>query len=331
MTSPIKANTTPYSATTGNLDYYLGQPGALALLPSPNDAVSRPRQRNRSLVRLYNGGSTVLMQQYAKGQWTLSWDHLYNADADVIHAFADGAMGRGPFGLIDPTVRNMLTFEVASTGIRTSADIGWQANGGTVARSGAVSPQRFAGVLSWSGMDVGDVLTMQASYDLVPLRWMDLDSHAWQDDPYTWAGYPDNPQWSGDTSTVPFWVPGLPVSFSVSAKGSSTVNLTALCLDVNGNPVGTVLLATATLTAAWTRLTGTLSNTPAGTAFVLPSLAMAANPAVVSVCAAQGEYASTASLWQPGYGSPRVVLIADPDVSVPQFDYTSTAITLGHI
>jgi hypothetical protein len=91
------------------------------------------------------------------------------------------------------------------------------------------------------------------------------------------------------------------------------------------------------VTTSWQRFqlsAGAGNSTLAGSVFVLPRLVMPSSspPASVWIAGAQLEYADSASTFQPGMGSPRVLISATPGRGLDKFDgYSNHTLTLAEV
>jgi hypothetical protein len=83
-------------------------------------------------------------------------------------------------------------------------------------------------------------------------------------------------------------------------------------------------------TTSWQRVSLSFAMTSTTLGFVLPRLVSSATTAL-SIAGAQTEYASSVSAWQPGYGSPRVSIVAPPGRSVQLLGYADHTLTLAGV
>src|SRR4051794_29763530 len=88
--------------------WYLGRPGALVQLPLPSRGTQVPFSGAGATHRLLSGG--VVQDKFAvKRSWQLGWQMLTRDQVGVLNAFVYGTVGPGPYVLIDPEQRNLLS------------------------------------------------------------------------------------------------------------------------------------------------------------------------------------------------------------------------------
>jgi hypothetical protein len=90
-------------------DVYFGRPGALLKLPYPRDGMDKPFDR---LVHDFlTGSGQHQVSSLAGGSRlrTLNWRGLHVDNYAILERFWTGASGHGPYVLIDPSDRNLLT------------------------------------------------------------------------------------------------------------------------------------------------------------------------------------------------------------------------------
>lgn len=96
--------------------FYIGRIGALVALPAPSRG-REPVWSRRSAVQGTLGGGRVV--QFAPGgrrTYSLGWRKISNDVLSLLERFATGAAGPGPYTLIDPERRNMLSLNQSSAG-----------------------------------------------------------------------------------------------------------------------------------------------------------------------------------------------------------------------
>jgi hypothetical protein len=285
---------------------YLGKPGSMQQLPSPNGPIDSSPSRGDSAVTLLSGGQSVIRRLNQKRTYSLPYLSLGSDDADQISAFYQGLYGPGPYVYVDASVRNVLPLDVATCGIRSQASPGWVRTSGTLTASGgSTSPVLGSGVLTWTTPASGASL------------------------------HPGLVALMADLASAPVYLPGEAVTVSMWLKCSVAGTHT---LVLNGyNAAGASLVTSTTpvaLTTSFQPFSVSIGAADAGfaaCAYVLPRLLTTAAALTFSVAAVQLEYDIAASNWQPGNGSPRVILTASPGRTVPQYGYSDHTLVLGEV
>jgi hypothetical protein len=268
---------------------YLGLPGAMRALPSPNSPVTAAPSRGDVVHGLLSGGTAVHSRLHAKKAYSLSYTMLPASDADILLGFYQRLFGLGPFVFVDPSARNVLGLDVSTVGARPQAALGWVASAGSLGRaSGAPSGCTASGVLTWSSLASAATLN-----------------------PGSLAG-------SVSATAAPVYLPSEAVTVSMWVKASASA---AMTLRLAGfNAAGTLTVSSVSTavaaTTSWQRfaVTAAVGNAAlAAAAFVAPQLLLGSSvPASVSIAGVQLEYGDTATAWQPGFGSPRVLPTSSP-------------------
>jgi hypothetical protein len=276
---------------------YLGKPGAMRALPSPTGPVTASPSRQDAAKTLLSGGTAVIGRLQTKKTYTLPYDHLDAAGADLLLGFYQRLFGTGPFVYVDPSVRNVLGLDVSTMGARSNAPIGWAASSGSVSRDTIAPPAAAAtsGVLLWAGAAANATLQ------------------------------PGSAANTANTAAAPVYLPAEACTVSLYLLASSTVSVTLQLVGYNsaGAVTGSTIATTVTVgSAAWTPVAVSAAAGAAGvagSAFVLPRIKLGGTaPATLSVAAAQLEYGPAATAWQPGFGSPRVLPPSSPGREVQQ-------------
>lgn len=273
---------------------YLGKPGAMRALPSPNSPVKASPTRSDTAHTLLSGGVAVTTVLNPKRSYSLPYQFLDSAGAATLLGFYNRLYGLGPFVLVDPSARNVLTLDASSCGLRTQADDGWIQSTGTIVRATTGGPTGVdSGILTWS--------SLAASATLQP-------------------GTVAN---TADIRTAPVWVPAEAATASLYMKASSATSVT---LQITGYDAAGAVVASfsqaASLTTSFQRVSVTA---PAGAGgfssvlYVLPRLVLGGTvPTNVTIAGGQLEYGTAATTWEPGQGSPRVLPTASPGRDVEQ-------------
>jgi len=264
---------------------YLGKPGAMRALPSPNGPVTASPSKGDVVKELPSGGVAVLTQLHARRTYSLPYEALDAAGADLLLAFYNRLFGPGPYVYVDPSVRNVLGLDVSTCGMRTNASPDWASYVGTVVTPSATGgPTGLStGVITWTSIVAAAALQPGAA-------------------------------WNAATITkAPVYLPTEAVTVSVYAKASAsyTATLQLAGYDATGVLNYTSTTASMALTTSWQRFTLSVAAGLAGlvsSAFVLPRIVAGASPPTsISIAAAQLEYGTVATVFQPGFGSPRVL------------------------
>jgi len=108
MTTPILADPTAFKT------YYLGAPGSMQAIRTPNAAVTQPLSRSENVHQLISGGVAVTRRGRGRRGWQLGWAGCTPDTADQMIGFYLGVFGDGPFCYVDPSWRNMLPTDTAS-------------------------------------------------------------------------------------------------------------------------------------------------------------------------------------------------------------------------
>jgi hypothetical protein len=274
---------------------YLGRTGALRQLPSPNGPITASPSRQDSAKTLLSGGVAVIGRLNAKKTYSLPYSFLDAASADTLMGFYNRLYGYGPFVFVDPSVRNVLGLDVSTMGLRSAASHGWVASAGALAVATTGGPTGLdSGVLTWT--------SLVASATLQP-------------------GAVAN---TANTAAAPVYLPAEACSVSLWAKASSatTASLQLTGYTAAGAVNYTASATSMSLTTAWQLFTVSVAAGLAGlvsSGLVLPRVVLGGTvPTSVSIAAAQLEYGTAATAWQPGYGSPRVLPTATPGREVQQ-------------
>jgi hypothetical protein len=289
---------------------YLGKPGAMRVLPSPNSPVTATPSKGDVVHALLSGGVAVTTRLHARKTFSLPYTMLDSASADVLLGFYSRLYGLGPFAFVDPSVRNVLGLDVSTMGLRTNASPGWVASSGTLTPAAAGGPVGVdSGLLTWS--------SLVASATLQP-------------------GLAVN---TANTAAAPVYLPSeaCTVSLYVKASAATTASLQLTGYSTAGAVNYTSSAASMSITTAFQRFTVSVAAGLAGlasSAFVLPRVVLGGTvPTSVTIAGAGLEYGTVATTWEPGHGSPRVLPTGTPGRDVQQTaDFaTDHTFTLGEV
>lgn len=240
------------------MTFYLGRPGSLVALPHPGRGIDPTLSIPLTARQTISGGRTVDRAPAGRRTYELTWASLSPDQHSIVEEFYVGAKGFGPFALIDPWRRNLLTAnQSAATSVYNTTD-GFTVLTGTETLTSVTTPvERGPRALAWSlpATVTGGVLT---------------------------AGSP-NPTWPG----IPVVV-GRSYRYQVRVRGGGTdpiVDLVAALrwLDAAGANLSLDSGSTATTSSgAWATASVT-ATCPAGGVYVLPRVVV--NAATVTATA----------------------------------------------
>lgn len=286
---------------------YLGKAGSMRQLPVPRRGVESGPSMGDSLHTLLSGGSAVVRNLNPKRAWSLPYD-VTTAEADVILGFYQGIYGIGPWRFVDPTTRNVLALDASICGARTYADDGWVKSTGTLTPAATGGPTGVdSGVIVWTGV--------AASATLQP-------------------GSVAN---TADLATAPVYIPAEPVTVSLYAKASSSTTHTLQLVGYNAAGAVSVTSSTTSmaLTTSFQRFSVTIAAGAAAYAsavYVLPRILVGGTaPTSITIAGAQVEYGDTLTTWQPGFGSPAVVVSGSPGRTVNMPGYRVHTLALAEV
>jgi hypothetical protein len=281
---------------------YFGRPGSLDILRLPRGGLTATRIRQSNTYQLASGGARASRLLSGSRQYTLAYEALTYADFATLLAYDQGHNGTGPFVLLDPGQRNMLTVNQSGATSLTydTANFSITGSGGTITSS-TTAVHRGPRSLAWSW-------TVTAPSTAV----LSLS--------------PPVADWPG----IPCYI--RPHSFgAVMLGGGSDAVITGQAvmsyLDVNGSPLGGTSTGTAQVSnsSTWTALT--VSGTPpAGAAYlncsIVVSGASVSNGSILYLSDfILNEGSTVDSPWTPGTDLRPVTIMSLADVQ-PGF-YTS--------
>lgn len=258
---------------------WFGRPGHLVPLHQPRGGVRAGRARPVAEFELGSGGRRVGTLVGGKRRYSLNWQSLSYEDFAALEAFTQGHEGPGPFALLDPGRRNLLTVNQSSATSETNAtDNFTPAGSGVTLTSTTTVVRRGPRALAMNFAVAGSGMLL-------------CDSPSDE-----WPGIP---------------VVNRPLVFAVQARGGGTDPVVTLTPQLRWYDTAGALLSTssgtpaATSSGAWTQLQVTASP-PADAAYV--NAAVSASGASVSAGSVvyldelQLEEGTTASEWRPGTG-----------------------------
>jgi hypothetical protein len=258
-------------------NWYLGQAGALVLIPPPAVNLAVSTQFVGSVATSLNGTRTLYRAAQPR-QWACQWQALTEDQTTYLRVVGHGLV-RGPLRLIDSELRNRLPVRVASGGSYMNSVVDFTQAGGVAATWVAVSDPPAAvpvkGAVSWQrATTAAGSLTAVNADDRVPL-------------------VPGEP-----AVVVSCWARGAAIQAAAAVDAWSTA----------GVATRTTGTATALAVSAWTLLT--MTYTPAGgAAAVSPVVSVASGQAASTLQVTGWQVASSTApaVWAAGGGAPVVL------------------------
>lgn len=304
-----------------NPQYYFGLPGDLIALPRPTRGMPTTPRRGRTAHSLISGGTNTTVRARTRSGWTLAWPWLDEATAQAVLDYTEGIFGEGPFRFIDPMWRNVLPANASVVG-RMSGDpkIGsgpsWRPGGGDVLiadAKAATDPVRTSGVMRWTGAAANDILFLGSREETLSTSWLIFD----------------------EPNEIPI-VPGESCVFSFYARKPSgtAATLTASMVGLSATGVsGTSQGGTGVaLDTTWKRVSAVISPALLGAAsiYVRPFVFVtsASGSPVIQIAAPQFEYGPAVTGWLSGTGSPRVLIVDDPEIVMEQQGYRTPKLVI---
>lgn len=282
---------------------YFGRPGSLVTLPWPVGGIQATRERRVDEFELGGGGYRTGKLVGGKRVYTLSYESLDYETYATLEGFAQGHQGPGPFALLDPGRRNMLTVNQsgATSEVNDYDNFSVSGSGGSLASTAASGTfNRGPRALKWSFQ-----FTSPSS------ALVTLDS--------------PSPDW-----------PGIPVYsrshvFSFKAKGAGadavvTLAASIVWLDSAGATLSTSTGSTAaTNSSTWTSYS-VVATPPANTVYALCQVtgtgSSISSGSILYLDEFQLEEGAAASAWRPGTGVlPLEVLELDDAMRHRWYDY----------
>lgn len=130
---------------------YFGRPGQLRKLYDPTGGMLATREIASTVFQTGSGGARVQRALNGTRQYSLNYGALGRANFDWLNNFQQGHMGPGPFILLDPGRRNLLTVNQSSatSAIGGTNDFTVAGAGGSIA-SDTTQATLFPNTLKWS-------------------------------------------------------------------------------------------------------------------------------------------------------------------------------------
>lgn len=266
-----------------DLNMYLGIPGALEVIACPKGATDQTRIRQVDVFSLANGGMRVQKLLGGARRHTINYARLGYNEFKVLEAYDQGHKGPGPFVLLSPGIRNILTPNQSGTTSERNNTNGFTLSGtGASIDSSSAAYRRGPRALRWvfaaSGTPAGTAVGV--------------------DTPSTeWAGFPVHV--------------GRSVVLSCYAKGGGTDGAVGFQLDLRWLSTAGATLSTTngsvvtTNSAAWQQAI-CAGTPPASAAYVLPILRCVSGIAVGDIVYIDElmlhEGSTPDTTWDPGGG-----------------------------
>lgn len=259
-----------------------GIPGQLVTLPYPRNGVEATRIRPVDVFQLDSGGVRVGKLVGGKRRYQLRWENLDYEMFTRALAYEQGHCGTGPFVLLDPGQRNLLTVNQSGATGETYDTTGFSVagSGGSLASTTAVyrrGPRSLSWIFAYSTPTSGTVTLSTPSSE--------------------WTGIPV--------------VSGGSYVFAVQAKGGGSdavVGLTARITwyDAAGATVATSAGSNATTSSsAWVQ-PYVVAVAPTTAVYALPSVSAngstVTSGSVVYLDEFQLELGAGPTAWRPGTG-----------------------------
>lgn len=130
---------------------YFGRPGQLRKLFDPTGGILATREIASTIFQTGSGGARVQRALNGIRQYSLNYGALGRVNFDWLNNFQQGHMGTGPFVLLDPGRRNLLTVNQSSatSAVGGTNDFSVAGAGGTIA-SDTTQTVLLPNTLRWS-------------------------------------------------------------------------------------------------------------------------------------------------------------------------------------
>jgi len=278
---------------------YLGRPGFLEKIQIPRSGLQSTVQRSANTYQLASGGARGDRLLHGRRKYQLSYGGLGYQTFEQIASYVEGLMGPGPFILLDPGQRNMLSRNQSATTGHTNGTDGWHvSNTADIGLAVATGMGSHPGALR---------VNWKTNTPAAPTVYFDAPASDW-------------------FGTVPcalrphsfgFWING--------GVGSSTVQATIVYMDAAGATLSTTFgTAVASVVGSWSLVKVENVLPPAGTVYVSARLfgtsaTIAATEFLLVSHAILNEGATLDSPWTPGTGIYPVMLVSQDDAQ-PGYD-----------
>lgn len=275
-----------------DLSVYFGRAGQLRRLFDPLGGIVATRNLGTTVFPTGSGGARVSRQLDATRQFSLNYGALGRPNYDWLAAFAEGHFGVGPFVLLDPGRRNLLTSN-QSSGTSVSNDTrNFTVSGtGGALSSDATLTTPTPRTLKW---------TFSTATPATAKLVLDKPSSIW----------PGTPIWARPYT---FWCMVLGAGTSVDFV------MTVEILDLAGNVLSTVNSSTITSSVTvWQMVMSRALSVPANACWLRCSI----NPTVATIAVNDALFFTSFMLnegqgpdaqWAPGTGVYPVQIVSLPE------------------
>lgn len=266
--------------------WYIGPYGDLRAIPCPETGLTSTVVRYGGIRQSLSGARTMDITGYRR-QYDFDFRWLEYDDCRWLEAM-HLRLVPGPFRLVDPCRLNRLTPESSFTRPAMSTSTGIDLSSGT-----------WYWVQDWPTGPYGGTQGLR------------------------WTSYAGSSTMKFDTRRGVTVFTTESVTFSAYLKGASALSVTARFdwYDRLGTLLTPSTNATFSVTTSWDRYS--INRTaPAGAAYGVPVLTMPASPVDLYSAAAMVNSGATALTWEPGGGSP-VVLLDQFETESPRFNLTN--------
>jgi len=265
-----------------DINMYLGAPGRLEQIVVPRGGMDRTRVRQVDVYALGNGGVRVGKLLGGARRYTISFERLTYDTFKVLEAYEQGHRGPGPFVLLDPSARNILTVnQSATTSERNNTNNFTLSGSGGALASNSTIYRRGPRTLSYTASNTNP--SASAIF---------LDAPCSE-----WSGFPVQ---VGRAMVLSAYIKGGGTNPSITLSASMRwLSETGSTLSTN---TGSTLLATS---GSWQQIT-TIATPPASAAFVVPIYTIASGATANSIVYFDEmmlhEGTTVDSTWSPGGG-----------------------------
>lgn len=277
-----------------DLDVYFGRPGQLRRLFNPSGGILATRNVGTIVFPTAQGGARVQRALDGTRQYSLNYGALGRVNFDWLDAFRQGHFGAGPFVLLDPGRRNLLTYNQSSATSATNDTRQFTVTGtGGVLSAVSTFVTPFPRVLAWTFNT-----TTPATAQLV------------LDKPSTVTGWMGTPVWPRPYT---FWC------MAIGGGGTIDFTLRIEWLDLAGSVLSTVNSSTFTSNLTNWQMVSCRATTPPAIACWLR---LSVNPVVATIASGDVLYMTSFMLnegdqpdptWAPGTGVFPVSVVSLPE------------------
>jgi hypothetical protein len=272
---------------------YLGRPGSLRKLFDPTGGMVSTLELGSSVFSSGDGGSNVSKALNGPRQFSLNYGALGRANFEYLNAMHLGHMGTGPFVLLDPGRRNLLTANQSSATSLTNdtRDFTVAGTGGSISSDSTLTSIAFPRCLKWS---------FATSTPAAASLLLDKPSSVWYGIPVVSRPYC-------------FWC------LVLGGTGAINFQLSLKWMGLTGSTLSTSLSSTYTSsTSSWLLAKIAVTTPPAGSVWVQPGVA----PDVSTIASGESLYFTDLHfnegdqpdpMWAPGTGVYPVQIVTLPE------------------